>query len=100
MSTSAAPAAKRQRTASAGDKYELLYWPGIPGRGEFVRLAFAASKTPFVDVGNETKDGIKEMITLIGSDPNAVGEFNVPPLAPPILRHGEVLLSQTPAILM
>ena len=31
--------------------YRLFYWPGIQGRGEFVRLAFEASGVPYVDVG-------------------------------------------------
>jgi glutathione S-transferase len=37
--------------------YELLYWPGIPGRGEFIRLAFEAAGVPYTDVANSDKDG-------------------------------------------
>jgi hypothetical protein len=37
--------------------YELLYWPGIPGRGEFIRLAFEAASVSYRDVSNEQKDG-------------------------------------------
>ena len=37
--------------------YELLYWPGIPGRGEFIRLAFEAAGVSYKDVANESKDG-------------------------------------------
>jgi hypothetical protein len=37
--------------------YELLYWPGIPGRGEFIRLAFEAAGVSYKDVSNESKDG-------------------------------------------
>lgn len=37
--------------------YELLYWPGIPGRGEFIRLAFEAAGVSYKDVANEEKDG-------------------------------------------
>jgi hypothetical protein len=37
--------------------YELLYWPGIPGRGEFIRLAFEAAGVPYKDVANESEDG-------------------------------------------
>lgn len=33
--------------------YELLYWPGIPGRGEFVRLAFEAACVSYKDTANE-----------------------------------------------
>ena len=38
---------------SAGDRYELLYWPGIQGRGEFVRLAFEDAGVPYEDVGRQ-----------------------------------------------
>jgi glutathione S-transferase len=38
--------------------YELLYWPGIPGRGEFIRLAFEAAGVSYKDVSNEEKDGM------------------------------------------
>jgi glutathione S-transferase len=37
--------------------YELLYWPGMPGRGEFVRLAFEAAGVSYKDPSNESKDG-------------------------------------------
>ena len=30
--------------------YELYYWPGIQGRGEFVRLALEEAGAPYVDV--------------------------------------------------
>ena len=30
--------------------YELHYWPGIQGRGEFVRLALEAAGAPYIDV--------------------------------------------------
>ena len=38
--------------------YELLYWPGIPGRGEFIRLAFEAAGVSYKDVANEAEDGM------------------------------------------
>lgn len=37
--------------------YELLYWPGIPGRGEFIRLAFEAAGVSYKDISNESEDG-------------------------------------------
>jgi glutathione S-transferase len=37
--------------------YELLYWPGIPGRGEFIRLAFEAAGVDYKDPANESEDG-------------------------------------------
>jgi len=33
--------------------YELYYWPGLQGRGEFVRLALEAAGAPYVDVARE-----------------------------------------------
>jgi glutathione S-transferase len=38
-------------------RYELLYHPGIPGRGEFIRLCFEATGVPYTDLANENKDG-------------------------------------------
>ena len=32
--------------------YDLWYWTGLQGRGEFVRLAFEATGTAYKDVGN------------------------------------------------
>lgn len=37
--------------------YELLYHPGIPGRGEFIRLALEATHTPYTDVANASDEG-------------------------------------------
>ncbi len=103
MSTTTRPS-KRQKTgtptAQATDSadYRLIYWPGIPGRGEHIRLAFEATGTPYTDVSNSTDEGVNAVLTQI-SDKNAGDENNPPPLAPPILQHGDVILSQTPNIL-
>ena len=32
------------------DAYELYYWPGLPGRGELVRLALEDAGVEWVDV--------------------------------------------------
>ncbi|KAH6642373.1 hypothetical protein C7974DRAFT_100539 [Boeremia exigua] len=85
--------------------YELLYWPGIPGRGEFIRLAFEAAGVSYKDTANETEDGVKAIVSLI--DPSSTGADGNPPVfAPPALRvpgeglNGEpLLLFQTPSIL-
>ena len=97
---------ERQKTgggssASASDfkDYKLIYWPGLPGRGEHIRLAFEATGTPYTDVANGTDQGAKAVVSQI-SDKNTGDESNPPPLAPPILQHGDnILLSQTPNIL-
>jgi glutathione S-transferase len=83
------------RTGEA--RYELFYWPGIQGRGEFVRLAFEAAGVPYVDVGrlpSSRGGGAAAVSRLL----EARGPW-LAPLGPPALRHGEVLVAQTAAIL-
>ena len=92
-----APASKRQKTSSSSPPYELLYWPGIPGRGEHVRLCFEETGTPYTDVCNADKARMQELLSLI-SDKNTGDLLNPPTLAPPFLRHGDVIISQTPNI--
>lgn len=92
-----APAPKRQKT---GDDtvYELIYWPGSPGRGEHVRLALEAGGANYTDTAHETK-GIDKVLAQV-SDKNIGDDLNPPPLAPPVLQHGDLLISQTPNILL
>lgn len=89
---------KRQRT-SKDVPYELIYWPGIPGRGEHIRLALEEAGASYKDVSNASKDGINATLAQI-SDKNVGDEHNPPPLAPPVLKHGDLTISQTPNILM
>ncbi|GHA22688.1 glutathione S-transferase [Devosia pacifica] len=70
--------------------YELYYWTGIPGRGEFVRLALEEVEADYVDIGREAGD--KEVISMLDAS-------TTPSFAPPFLRHGEVVVGQTAAIL-
>lgn len=73
--------------------------PTLPGRGEHIRLAFEATGTPYSDVSNESKEGINEVLAQISAD-NVGDANNPPPLAPPVLKHGEdITISQTPNIL-
>ena len=92
------PASKRQKTSNSAP-YELLYWPSIPGRGEHIRLCFEETGTPYHDVCNASEAGMSELTPLI-SDSYSGDATNPPPLAPPILRHGDLLISQTPNIVM
>jgi glutathione S-transferase len=73
--------------------YELHYWPGIQGRGEFVRLALEAAGAPYVDVARQA-GGEAGLLELLG-DPR----LTHPPFAPPVLRDGPLLIAQTAAIL-
>lgn len=75
--------------------YELFYWPGIQGRGEFVRLAFEDAGEKYVDVAREP-GGMQKMMKLMRAPPR--GETQ--PFAPPFLRHGKLLVAQTANILL
>ncbi|OJT12123.1 hypothetical protein TRAPUB_11348 [Trametes pubescens] len=79
-------AAKKQRT----EEYALYYWPGIPGRGEYVRLALEYAGIPYTERSSDL------MSTL--ASPSKVG--TPPHFAPPALQlpSGRVL-SQTGNIL-
>ncbi|KAH7392893.1 glutathione S-transferase protein-like protein [Pyrenochaeta sp. MPI-SDFR-AT-0127] len=86
--------------------YELLYWPDIPGRGEFIRLVFEAASVPYKDVANESKDGVHSVVSLISQESTGDVDGNPPTFAPPALRipgegkNGRTLvLYQTPSIL-
>ncbi|GAA5978897.1 hypothetical protein JCM11641_003607 [Rhodosporidiobolus odoratus] len=77
-------------------KYELIYHAGIPGRGEFIRLLLEATGIPYEDTALTVgQDAIKPYLdgTFEGRDTNSL------PFAPPILKHGDVVISQTPNIL-
>ncbi|PHV08520.1 glutathione S-transferase [Janthinobacterium sp. BJB412] len=74
--------------------YELYYWPGIQGRGEFVRLALEEAAVPYRDVARR-KGGMPA--TLASLDGDAVEH---PSFAPPVLKAGELLIGQTANILL
>ena len=70
-------------------KYRLYYWPGIQGRGEFVRLALEDAGASYVDVARGA-NGVKRMLA-------AMKRHKV--FAPPFLEAGNLVLGQTPNIL-
>ena len=75
--------------------YRLFYWPGLQGRGEFVRLALEDAGEPYIDVVREDeRKGMAAMMALVG------GGAGRPAFAPPILVDGEILVSQTANILL
>jgi glutathione S-transferase len=74
-------------------RYELYYWGGIQGRGEFVRLALEEAGADYVDVAREP-GGESRMMQLLDG-----GEIECPPFAPPFLRAGELVIAQTANIL-
>ncbi|ROV88012.1 hypothetical protein VSDG_09207 [Cytospora chrysosperma] len=95
--SSTTPAAKRQKS-DKDSPYHLIYWPGIPGRGEHIRLALEEAGATYTDTAH-IKDGVNEVLSLI--DAKHTGDDHNPPiLAPPILRHGDLVINQTPNILL
>lgn len=70
-------------------KYELYYWPGLQGRGEFVRLVLEDAGADYVDIGREP-GGIKQLMHALEH-----GLDGVRPFAPPFLRAGKTVLAQT-----
>ena len=63
--------------------YTLHYWPGLPGRGEFVRLALEFAGADYEDFGG------------FGDD----RDIATPSFAPPYLRDGDIVIGQTALIL-
>jgi glutathione S-transferase len=78
--------------------YRLYYWPGIQGRGEFVRLALEAAAAPYVDVAllpEAEGGGVPAMQAILGD-----AGVQHPPFAPPFLKAGRQLIGQTANILL
>lgn len=79
-------------------QYELYYWPGLQGRGEFVRLAFEDAGCPYREMGRLPADqgggvhAIQRMMRGAGG--------GLRPFAPPILKYGDVVIAQTANILL
>ena len=77
--------------------FELYYWPGIQGRGEFVRLVLEEAGADYVDVARipRSKGGGVEAIFRV-----LRGQLGPHlPFAAPVLRAGNVVVAQTAAIL-
>ncbi|MGH6835886.1 MAG: glutathione S-transferase [Methylocella sp.] len=78
--------------------YEFYYWPGIQGRGEFVRLALEEAGADYVDIARGSGDedsGEAALMAFLERD-----DIPHPPFAPPFLKDGDVLIGQTAAILL
>ena len=76
--------------------YELHYWPGIQGRGEFVRLALEEAGAEYVDVarGPVAKGGGARNLAQL------MDELAPAPFAPPILVVETLVIAQTANILL
>ncbi|MGJ7041612.1 glutathione S-transferase [Shinella sp. BE166] len=71
--------------------YELYYWSGIQGRGEYVRLALEAAGASYRDVARADGDRV---LSAFGK------ELATPSFAPPFLKNGAVVVGQVAAILL
>jgi len=78
--------------------YELYYWPGIQGRGEFVRLALEEAGARYIDIALRPEargGGVRAILKML----QAKG-VRRPPFAVPVLKAGRQLIAQTPNILL
>lgn len=76
--------------AQRGKPIELYYWPGIQGRGELIRLALEEGGASYVDVARDREDGLAAMLAILeGKGRGAL------PFAPPFVRVGTAVVSQT-----
>jgi glutathione S-transferase len=76
--------------------YQLHYWPGLQGRGEFVRLALEEAGADYVDVARGPRDaggGERALARLLD-------ELEPPPFAPPVLVAEQLVIAQTANILL
>lgn len=74
-------------------RIELYYWPMIQGRGEFVRLALEEAGARYVDVAREKSGMAKMQRFLDGKERGAL------PFAPPFVKVGRAIVSQTANVL-
>lgn len=78
--------------------YELYYWPGIQGRGEFVRLALEEGGAEYRDIAllpEEQGGGVPALLKFLEGP-----DVARPPFAPPFLKAGRRLIGQTANILL
>jgi glutathione S-transferase len=86
----------RMEEPALPEPYALYYWPNIPGRGEFVRLVLEEAGAPYRDVGRlppEQGGGVEAVVAYWAGK-----HEGHPVFAPPVLKQGELVLSQTAAI--
>ena len=77
--------------------YELYYWPGLQGRGEFVRLTLEEAGVAYRDIAKEGSERHAAGVIAAALDDQ---DLTAPPFAPPFLKHGRRVIGQTAAILL
>lgn len=76
-------------------RYELFYWPGIQGRGEYIRLALEEAGAEYIDyalIPEEEGGGATAIEALLEAG-------DQPSFAPPFVRYGRQVVGQTANIL-
>ena len=79
-------------------RYDLYYWPGVQGRGEYVRLALEEGDAEYRDMARiAVRDGggVAGMTRLLEGRKVQHASF-----APPFLKAGRLLIGQTANILL
>lgn len=81
---------------SEAPEFELIYWPHLQGRGEFVRLVLEEAGATYLDVARapEAQGGGLDSV-LAFRERRVAGR---PLYAPPILKHAGQLFAQTSVI--
>ena len=74
--------------------YDLYYWDGLPGRGEFVRLALEEAGADYTDMARQP-DGTRAMMRLMRETTGPQRPF-----APPFLKDGDLIVSHVANILL
>lgn len=82
------------------EPWELYYWAAVKedgknhmiGRGEFVRLMFEIAGVPYIDHGMMDTSRVFEFV-------RGGGNKGFPAFAPPLIKKGDFVLSQTPVIM-
>ncbi|MBO9097036.1 MULTISPECIES: glutathione S-transferase [unclassified Rhizobium] len=77
--------------------YELYYWDGLQGRGEFVRLALEEAGADYVDVtrADGPGRGTGAMLEIMKREKRPLIPFS-----PPFLKDGELFVSHVANILL
>jgi glutathione S-transferase len=81
--------------------YQLYYWPGIQGRGEFVRLALEEAAAEYLDVAR-SPGGMTTMMRILNGERGGRSRVRREhlPFAPPFLQAGRRIIAQTANILL
>lgn len=76
--------------------YEIIYYTGVPGRGEHIRLMLEDAGAAYKDTRVLSFEQAREAVVAALEG----GGNNPPYFAPPLFKHGDLVISQTPNILL